>query len=35
MRISTEHRGYTMNSQLPNQITKPDGYVLTRPPFWN
>ena len=23
------------DSQLPNQITKPDGYVLTRPPTWN
>lgn len=23
------------DSQLPNQVTKPDGYVLTRPPTWN
>ena len=23
------------DSQLPNQITKPDGYVLTRPSTWN
>ena len=22
------------DSQLPNQITKPNGYVLTRPPSW-
>lgn len=22
------------DSQLPNQVTKPDGYVLTRPPSW-
>ena len=23
------------DSQLPNRIPKPDGYVLTRPPTWN
>ena len=23
------------DSQLPSQVTKPDGYVLTRPPTWN
>ena len=23
------------DSQLPNRIIKPDGYVLTRPPTWN
>ena len=23
------------DSQLPNQVAKPDGYVLTRPPTWN
>ena len=23
------------DSQLPTQVTKPDGYVLTRPPAWN
>ena len=23
------------DSQLPNRITKPNGYVLTRPPTWN
>ena len=22
------------DSQLPNTVTKPDGYVLTRPPSW-
>jgi len=23
------------DSQLPNQVTKPDGYVLNRPSSWN
>ncbi len=28
-------RGVIKDSQLPNQVTKPNGYVLTRPPTWN
>ena len=27
-------RGVIKDSQLPSKITKPDGYVLTRPPSW-
>ena len=28
-------RNVFRDSQLPNQVTKSDGYVLTRPPSWN
>ena len=28
-------RDVLRNSQLPSRITKPNGYVLTRPPTWN
>ena len=28
-------RDVLRDSQLPNRIPKPDGYVLTRPPTWN
>ena len=34
-RIFCIGRDVLRDSQLPNRITKPDGYVLTRPPTWN